>query len=134
MGLLQYRSNEMYSSTDLVRKSKYIFDKLNKNEIEKAIILRDGKPGIILMDFSYYEKIMSEYLLLKENKKTNSANNSKSKEVIPENNNYQNIDDKEEIGSKELQSTLDQIDNSDFNFDSSKANEDKIEPLKEFWD
>ena len=134
MGLLQYTSNEMYSSTDLVRKSKYIFDKLNKNEIEKAIILRDGKPGIILMDFSYYEKIMSEYLLLKENKKTNSANNSKSKEVIPENNNYQNIDDKEEIGSKELQSTLDQIDNSDFNFDSSKANEDKIEPLKEFWD
>ena len=77
---------------------------------------------------------MSEYLLPKENKKTNSANNSKSKEVIPENNNYQNIDDKEEIGSKELQSTLDQIDNSDFNFDSSKANEDKIEPLKEFWD
>ena len=134
MGLLQYTSNEMYSSTDLVRKSKYIFDKLNKNEIEKAIILRDGKPGIILMDFSYYEKIMSEYLLLKENKKTNSANNSKSKEVIPENNNYQNIDDKEKIGSKELQSTLDQIDNSDFNFDSSKANEDKIEPLKEFWD
>ena len=134
MGLLQYTSNEMYSSTDLVRKSKYIFDKLNKNEIEKAIILRDGKPGIILMDFSYYEKIMSEYLLLKENKKTNSANNSKSKEVIPENNNYQNIDDKEEIGSKELQSTFDQIDNSDFNFDSSKANEDKIEPLKEFWD
>ena len=134
MALLQYTSNEMYSSTDLVRKSKYIFDKLNKNEIEKAIILRDGKPGIILMDFSYYEKIMSEYLLLKENKKTNSANNSKSKEVIPENNNYQNIDDKEEIGSKELQSTLDQIDNSDFNFDSSKANEDKIEPLKEFWD
>ena len=134
MGLLQYTSNEMFSSTELVRKSKYIFDKLNKNEIEKAIILRDGKPGIILMDFSYYEKIMSEYLLLKENKKTNSANNSKSKEVIPENNNYQNIDDKEEIGSKELQSTLDQIDNSDFNFDSSKANEDKIEPLKEFWD
>ena len=134
MGLLQYTSNEMYSSTDLVRKSKYIFDKLNKNEIEKAIILRDGKPGIILMDFSYYEKIMSEYLLLKENKKTNSANNSKSKEVIPENNNYQNIDDKEEIGSNELQSTFDQIDNSDFNFDSSKANEDKIEPLKEFWD
>ena len=134
MGLLQYTSKEMFSSTELVRKSKYIFDKLNKNEIEKAIILRDGKPGIILMDFSYYEKIMSEYLLLKENKKTNSANNSKSKEVIPENNNYQNIDDKEEIGSKELQSTLDQIDNSDFNFDSSKANEDKIEPLKEFWD
>ncbi len=52
MGLLQYTSNEMFSSTELVRKNKYIFDKLNKNEIEKAIILRDGKPGIILMDFN----------------------------------------------------------------------------------
>ena len=37
MGLLQYTSNEMFSSTELVRKSKNIFDKLNKNEIEKAI-------------------------------------------------------------------------------------------------
>ena len=50
----------MFSSTELVRKNKYIFDKLNKNEIEKAIILRDGKPGIILMDFNHYEQIISE--------------------------------------------------------------------------
>ena len=42
MGLLQYTSNEMFSSTELVRKNKYIFDKLNKNEIEKAIILCEG--------------------------------------------------------------------------------------------
>ena len=54
MGLLQYTSNEMFSSTELVRKSKNIFDKLNKNEIEKAIVLRDGKPGIILLDFDSY--------------------------------------------------------------------------------
>ena len=66
MGLLQYTSNEMFSSTELVRKSKNIFDKLNKNEIEKAIILRDGKPGIILLDFNQYEKIMNDYLKLKE--------------------------------------------------------------------
>ncbi|MDZ7819858.1 MAG: hypothetical protein U5K55_15160 [Aliarcobacter sp.] len=66
MGLLQYTSNEMFSSTELVRKSKNIFDKLNKNEIEKAIILRDGKPGIILLDFNQYEKIMNDYLTLKE--------------------------------------------------------------------
>ena len=37
MGLLQYTSNEMFSSTELVRKSKNIFDKLNKNELEKVI-------------------------------------------------------------------------------------------------
>lgn len=67
MGLLQYTSNEMFSSTELVRKNKYIFDKLNKNEIEKAIILRDGKPNIILLDFNEYERIIGEYLELKEN-------------------------------------------------------------------
>lgn len=41
MNHLQYKSNEMYSSTDLIRKSKSIFDKLNKKEIEKAIIFWD---------------------------------------------------------------------------------------------
>ena len=34
MSLLQYTSNEMFSSTELVRKNKNIFDKLNKKEID----------------------------------------------------------------------------------------------------
>ncbi len=42
MSLLQYSSKEMFSATDLVRKNKFIFDKLNNKEIEKAVILRDG--------------------------------------------------------------------------------------------
>ena len=71
MALLQYTSNEMFSSTVLIRKSKNIFDKLNRNEIEKAIVLRDGKPGIILLDFNHYEQIMNEYLLLKNQIPTN---------------------------------------------------------------
>lgn len=65
MSLLQYTSAEMFSSTELVRKSKNIFDKLNKKEIQKAIILRDGKPNTIILDFSMYEKIMADYLNLK---------------------------------------------------------------------
>ena len=56
MGLLQYTSNEMFSSTELVRKSKNIFDKLNKNDIEKAIVLRDGKPAVILLDLLIMKK------------------------------------------------------------------------------
>ena len=83
MGLLQYTSNEMFSSTELVRKSKNIFDKLNKNEIEKAIVLRDGKPGIILLDFNYYEQIMAEYLSLKgENPELNIQKAKASKVVV----------------------------------------------------
>ena len=66
MNLLQYTSEEMYSSTDLIRKSKMIFEKLQKKKIEKAIILRDGKPGFMLLDFETYEKLMTEYIYLKE--------------------------------------------------------------------
>ena len=125
MGLLQYTSNEMFSSTELVRKSKNIFDKLNKNEIEKAIILRDGKPGIILLDFNQYEKIMNDYLKLKEK----SLNQNIKKENIEYQ--KQNI---EEIPKEEFQNALDEIDKLEFTFDSNSAKNDKIEPLKEFWD
>ena len=125
MGLLQYTSNEMFSSTELVRKSKNIFDKLNKNEIEKAIILRDGKQGIILLDFNQYEKIMNDYLKLKEK----SLNQNIKKENIEYQ--KQNI---EEIPKEEFQNALDEIDKLEFSFDSNSAKNDKIEPLKEFWD
>ena len=100
MGLLQYTSNEMFSSTELVRKSKNIFDKLNKNEIEKAIILRDGKPGIILLDFNEYEKIMNDYLKLKEksfNQNIKKENLESTKQI------------EEQITSEEYQHALDEI-------------------------
>jgi hypothetical protein len=42
-----------------------IFNKVLDNEIEKAIILRDGKPTFLLMEFGKYEKIMAEYEKLK---------------------------------------------------------------------
>ena len=38
MNLLQYKSNEMISSTELIRKSKNIFNKLQNKDIEKAVI------------------------------------------------------------------------------------------------
>jgi len=66
MGLLLYKSDEMYSSTELIRKSKMIFDKVLDKKIDKAIILRDGKPCFLLMEFKKYEKIMAEYEELKE--------------------------------------------------------------------
>lgn len=127
MGLLQYTSNEMFSSTELVRKNKSIFDKLNKNEIQKAIILRDGKPGIILMDFNFYEKIMAEYLELKE---LNSNTPKIKKDPIS----TEKINKSQEISNDEFQNALDEIDKLDFNFDSTKTNNERVEPLKEFWD
>ena len=124
MGLLQYTSNEMFSSTELVRKSKNIFDKLNKNEIEKAIVLRDGKPAVILLDFAYYEEIMKNYLLLKEqnHKPKESIKKEIPKEEIKENK-------KEEYVEKSFPKEKD----NEFSFDSDLST-DKPEPLKEFWD
>ena len=131
MGLLQYTSNEMFSSTELVRKNKYIFDKLNKNESEKAIILRDGKPNIILLDFNEYERIIGEYLELKENagmpiiKKEDKEIQKK----VPI-----KIENKEKIDKLEYQNALKEIEKLDFSFDSEKVKEEKNEQLKEFWD
>ena len=131
MGLLQYTSNEMFSSTELVRKNKYIFDKLNKNEIEKAIILRDGKPNTILLDFNEYERIIGEYLELKENagmpiiKKEDKEIQKK----VPI-----KIETEEKIDKLEYQNALKEIEKLDFSFDSEKVKEEKNEQLKEFWD
>jgi len=128
MGLLQYTSNEMFSSTELVRKNKNIFDKLNTNEIEKAIILRDGKPSIILLDFNEYEKIITDYLALKNKTdkslpiKINKANELENKNEMM----------KEKNSDKE--NRINETDDFDFSFDSESAVENKTEPLKEFWD
>ena len=123
MGLLQYTSNEMFSSTELVRKSKKIFDKLNKNEIEKAVILRDGKPGIILMDFNYYEKLMSEFLSLKDQAINSHLQKEKTTRI-----------EKTEDEIKEISKTnIKMVDDVEFSFNTDLA-EDKTEPLKEFWD
>lgn len=83
MGLLLYKSDEMYSSTELIRKSKMIFDKVLDQEIDKAIILRDGKPCFLLMEFQKYEKIMAEYEKLKEY--VNSIENTPSKKELKKN-------------------------------------------------
>ena len=123
MGLLQYTSNEMFSSTELVRKSKNIFDKLNKNEIEKAIILRDGKPGIILLDFNYYEQLMTEYLSLKD--QSINLNTQKNK--------FTKIEKIEEEIKENFKSNTKIGEDIEFSFNTDLADE-KAVPLKEFWD
>lgn len=85
MGLLLYKSDEMYSSTELIRKSKMIFDKVLDKKIDKAIILRDGKPSFLLMEFKKYEKIMAEYEELKSYVESQKGINSSTivKKVKP---------------------------------------------------
>lgn len=151
MNHLQYTSKEMYSSTDLIRKSKSIFDKLNNKEIEKAVILRDGKPSFMLLDFETYENIMIEYVKLKE------ASNSKSTKKIPiqENTHEQNTDKRieensieakiepieasnssnEELNEAEVQKALEEIEKLNFNsIDNNKIETKKEQPLKDFWE
>lgn len=134
MSLLQYTSKEMFSSTELVRKNKSIFDKLNKKEIEKAIILRDGKPSIMLLDFEEYERIIADYLSLKE--KTPSIQNTTTQKKIEEEPKFeQKIEKPIETSDvdDEFKVALEDIEKLDFNL-NQKEIKDKVEPLKEFWD
>ena len=143
MSLLQYTSKEMFSSTELVRKSKNIFDKLNRKEIEKAIILRDGKPNTILLDFEEYEKIMTDYLKLKGKDIVEIPSiESEKNETIKSDKNIskkENIEDKKissntKIEDEDFQAALNKIDDLEFFTDSSELKKDKDETLKEFWD
>lgn len=132
MSLLSYTSKEMYSSTELIRKSKTIFDKLSNNEIEKAVILRDGKPNFILLEFEMYENLIIEYLNLKNK-------NIESKETI---NNKKNLEDrrvekKEDNVSKEdidLEKALKEIENLDLNITNELQKDSNAQPLKDFWE
>lgn len=137
MNLLQYTSNEMYSSTDLIRKSKPIFDKLNKKEIDKAVILRDGKPSFMLLDFETYEKIMIEYTKLKENTQINEVKKVEliKPKILENSTTYTENDkiiEKETLNDEDLQKALAEIDKLDFSF--QKEENKKETPLKEFWE
>jgi len=153
MNLLQYRSDEMVSSTELIRKSKNIFNKLQKKEIEKAVILRDGKPQFMLLDFDTYEELMSEYLSLKqllENgepkvKRKKAKKVEVEEEFIETTETYKD----EEIKKDELEEALAQIeklgleeksseaeekkDDLDIEIDIKEINKEK-QPLKDFWE
>ena len=153
MNLLQYRSDEMVSSTELIRKSKNIFNKLQKKEIEKAVILRDGKPQFMLLDFDTYEELMSEYLSLKqllENgepkvKRKKAKKVEVEEEFIEITETYKD----EEIKKDELEEALAQIeklgleeksseteekkDDLDIEIDIKEINKEK-QPLKDFWE
>ena len=152
MSHLLYASNEMFSSTQLIRKSKDIFDKLTNNEIDKAVILRDGKPNFMLLDFNKYEQIMSDYkrlqniVSLKEQKSIQTIVHT-NQNTEPQEEKMTAVDDnisdykKDEILSKEdeeLKKALAQIES--LNLDSqlkADAKDQMIEKssaqIKEFW-
>lgn len=127
MPLLQYSSKEMFSATDLVRKNKYIFDKLNSNEIEKAVILKDGKPSFIMMDFDFYEEIIEEYEKLKSR---NRKIFDDKKEEIPSINDNQESNEFDKISEDEFKKALEDIEKLEKqnNIENIKSDE-----LKDFW-
>lgn len=123
MSLLQYSSKEMFSATDLVRKNKSIFDKLNSNEIQKAVILRDGKPSAILLDFNEYKRVIGEFLSLK-NISTDNQDFIQNKKIENKT--------KIEISDDEYKAALLEIEKIGKNISDDKKI-DKTEALKDFW-
>lgn len=51
MNLLQYKSEEMVSSTELIRKSKNIFNKLQKKANRKSSYSKRWKTSIYVIGF-----------------------------------------------------------------------------------
>lgn len=126
MSLIQYTSDEMFSATDLVRKNKYIFDKIQSKEIQKAIILRDGKPSAIIFDFTEYEKIMKEYLSLKSNTTGKTSDKIEKINKIGDN----------EISQDDFQIALKEIEKLSGNSESKFDNElvETNQKLNDFWE
>ena len=121
MSLLQYTSDEMFSATDLVRKNKSIFDKLQKKEIEKAIILRDGKPSIMMLDFSEYEKLMKDYLNLKAGNSTNINTKTINETVVEE----KTIKSDSKISQEDYEAAMKEIEQISFSSDFSIKEDDE---------
>ena len=133
MSLLQYTSDEMFSATDLVRKNKSIFDKLQKKEIEKAIILRDGKPSIMMLDFSEYEKLMKDYLNLKAGNSTNINTKTINETVVEE----KTTKSDSKISQEDYEAAMKEIEQISFSSDFSIKEDDEQktpQALKEFWE
>ena len=133
MSLLQYTSDEMFSATDLVRKNKSIFDKLQKKEIEKAIVLRDGKPSIMMLDFSEYEKLMKDYLNLKAGNSTNINTKTINETVVEE----KTIKSDSKISQEDYEAAMKEIEQISFSSDFSIKEDDEQkapQALKEFWE
>lgn len=126
MSLIQYTSDEMFSATDLVRKNKYIFNKIQSKEIQKAIILRDGKPSAIIFDFTEYEKIMKEYLSLKSNTTGKTSDKIEKINKIGDN----------EISQDDFQIALKEIEKLSANSESKFDNElvETNQKLNDFWE
>lgn len=126
MNLLTYTSKEMFSSTELIRKSKMVFEKLHNDEIEKAVILRDGKPSLILMDFEKYEKIIQAY----ENEEVTKTKDIpiKRKALKPIVEEKKIITSINQIDDLDLQKAFDEIENLDMEIkaiENSKTRETK---------
>ena len=123
----------MFSATDLVRKNKSIFDKLQKKEIEKAIILRDGKPSIMMLDFSEYEKLMKDYLNLKAGNSTNINTKTINETIIEE----KTIKSDSKISQEDYEAAMKEIEQISFSSDFSIKEDDEQktpQALKEFWE
>lgn len=126
MSLLQYTSAEMFSATDLVRKNKTIFDKLQSKEIEKAVILKDGKPSMIILDFLEYEKIMQDYLYLKTDSNTNLP--KKEEKINP-------VKADSKISQSEYETALKEIEKLNLDLKAEKLEDDTSSTvLKDFWE
>ena len=151
MSYLLYSSDEMFSATELLRKSKSIFDRITTKVIDKAIILRDGRPTFILFNFKEYERIMGDYEKYKtfydtySNTYENTLNNTESnkyhislneiieKDTINDKNTSEDYIEATPLTKKNNDTNINKLDGFEINISASDLEEIPSSEIKEFW-
>jgi hypothetical protein len=132
--LLQYKSSEMIPTTQLIRKSKQVFDSIQNKDIDKAVILRDGKPSFMLIDFGKYEEIINYFInnkisIDKELELLENIDTIKENKIVENKALYKDENKNKKTDKDLLLEKLDSIE--------GVINNDKIEiqeNLKDFWE
>ena len=137
-----YSSSEMFSATHLIRQSKIIFDKLQEREIEKAVILRDGKPSFVMLDFELYESLMKEHYKLQNKNKKDKSSIDKNRKVSEPQATFKNLNDQQIIQTNiqptiQIEERLLSVEKAKedvfFNLDGEHHSQEDAQ-IKEFWD
>lgn len=135
MDPLLYSSKEMFSSIELEQNTQEVYDKLSNKDIDKAIILNDGKPSHIMLDFDTYELIMRDYIRLIQHENSASSDLSINDIKVQESNRVlkkkEPIEEEIEPLEQETQEESDEEVVDDYNDSADDFFEERIEDVQE---
>lgn len=58
--MLLERADQAISATDLQRNAKALFDKMQRGEQDKYVVMRDNKPAFVMLPVATYEAMLND--------------------------------------------------------------------------